>query len=168
VHRVGLEAKVESRIFTLGYEGLSIDAFISRLKAHAIGMVVDVRELPLSRKPGFSKKSFAQKLNQAGIGYAHLPALGCPRPIRDRYKADGDWATYAQAFNTYLSGQEAAVAEVVRIANAAPACLVCFEANFERCHRSMVARAAAYAAGTPEVHLMAKAERADLSVLVAA
>jgi uncharacterized protein (DUF488 family) len=131
-------------------------------------MVVDVRELPLSRKPGFSKKSFAQNLHQAGIGYAHLSALGCPRPIRNRYKADGDWAAYAQAFTTYLSGQDAAIAEVVRIANGAPACLVCFEADFKLCHRSMVANAAAHAGGLPVVHLTARSERADVMARVAA
>ena len=157
-----------SQIFTSGYEGLSIDVFVARLKANAIAMVIDVRELPLSRKPGFSKKSFAEMLHQAGIGYVHLPVLGCPRPIRDRFKANGDWAAYATAFSTYLSGQEMAVAEVVGIANVATSCLVCFEANFARCHRSMVASAAAHAGGLAVVHLPAKAEMAALTARVAA
>ena len=157
-----------SQIFTSGYEGLAIDGFVARLKANAISLVIDVRELPLSRKPGFSKKSFAEKLHQAGIGYVHLPVLGCPRPIRDRYKADGDWDAYATAFSAYLSGQKSAIAEVVGIANAATSCLVCFEADFARCHRSMVASAAAHAGGLAVVHLPAKAEMTAVTSRVAA
>ena len=78
-------------IYTAGYEGLSIDAFIARLKQAQIDKVLDVREYPLSRKPGFSKKAFAQCLADAGIAYEHSPPLGCPKPIRNRYKVDGDW-----------------------------------------------------------------------------
>ena len=63
-------------IYTAGYEGLSIDAFIARLKQAQIDKVLDVREYPLSRKPGFSKKAFAQCLADAGIAYEHSPPLG--------------------------------------------------------------------------------------------
>lgn len=157
-----------TNMFTYGYEGLTIDAFITRLKSTDIRTILDVRELPLSRKPGFSKRSFADALHGAGIVYAHLPALGCPKPIRDRYKADGDWTAYAKAFSTYLSGQGEVIAELARIANKTRSCLVCFEADFNRCHRSIVARAAARAGGPSVVHLTAKAAIPDVSARVAA
>jgi uncharacterized protein (DUF488 family) len=81
-------------LYTFGYEGLSVAAFLAQLKKAGVKTVLDVRQLPLSRKPGFSKRSLAETLHEAGIVYAHLPAFGCPREIRDRYKLDGDWSAY--------------------------------------------------------------------------
>jgi uncharacterized protein (DUF488 family) len=118
--------------------------------------VLDIRQLPLSRKRGFSKVALAAILRQGGISYTHFPALGCPRPIRDRYKADGDWVAYARAFNSYLVNQEEALAEVVRIASKTPACLLCFEADFSRCHRSIIARSIAGGGGPRAMHLKIK------------
>jgi len=155
-------------MFTFGYEGVSIDAFIARLKKANVHSVLDVRELPLSRKPGFSKKSFAAALNEADILYAHLPTFGCPKPIRDRYKVDGNWPTYVKAFGIYLAGQKEAVAVLARFANKTNACLVCFEADFNRCHRSMVARAAARVGGPPVTHLTIKEEFPDVAFQAAA
>jgi len=155
-------------LFTFGYEGLSVGAFVARLKAAGVETVFDVRELPLSRKPGFSKRSLAEVLRRAGIAYAHLPALGCPKPIRVRYRADGDWSAYVRAFAGYLAGQQEAVAELARAANKTSACLVCFEADFNYCHRSMVARAAARAGGPSVTHLTAKAAIPDAPAPLAA
>ena len=148
-------------LFTFGYEGLSIEQFIARLKRAGVQTVVDVRELPLSRKPGFSKSAFSRALRKAGIPYAHFPALGCPKPIRDRYRADGNWPAYVKAFSAYLAKQDEAVTELAGISAKARACLVCFEADFDRCHRSIVARAVAHSGGPRVVHLTLKGEIAD-------
>lgn len=78
-------------IFTIGYEGLDIDAFLSLLAKHDINTVVDVRELPLSRKPGFSKKALGTALNLSGREYVHMVQLGCPKTVRERYRYDGNW-----------------------------------------------------------------------------
>jgi uncharacterized protein (DUF488 family) len=144
---------VTATLFTFGYEGLSIGTFIARLRAARVAIVLDVRELPLSRKAGFSKRSFAKALNDAGLVYAHLPELGCPRQIRERYKANGDWRAYSKEFRTYLAKQSDAVADLVRTANKSRACLVCFEADFNRCHRTIVAHAAVRAGGPSITHL---------------
>jgi hypothetical protein len=85
-------------LFTLGYEGLTIEAFITRLQTAQVKTVVDVRELPLSRKKGFSKTAFCAALATHGIAYLHAPALGCPKPIRNQYKANGNWQTYTRDF----------------------------------------------------------------------
>ena len=74
-------------IYTIGYEGIDIEQFFKLLREHDIETVVDVRELPLSRKPGFSKKVLSSALNLSGLEYTHLADLGCPKPIRDRYRA---------------------------------------------------------------------------------
>jgi uncharacterized protein (DUF488 family) len=77
--------KTPKNLFTVGYEGLMLEAFIQRLQSNSIQTLVDVRELPLSRKRGFSKRALAEALALQGITYLHMPALGCPKPIRDRY-----------------------------------------------------------------------------------
>uniref|UniRef100_E6QB94 Protein containing DUF488 n=1 Tax=mine drainage metagenome TaxID=410659 RepID=E6QB94_9ZZZZ len=128
-------------VFTIGYEGLDIDVFMSLLAEHDIETVVDIRELPLSRKPGFSKKPLASVLNLSGLEYVHMAELGCPRPVRDRYREDGNWRRYTEGFMKYLKMQEAAIAtlsDLVVISNCA---LLCFEADYNFCHRSMVANA---------------------------
>jgi uncharacterized protein (DUF488 family) len=71
---------------------------LSLLSQHGIETVVDIRELPLSRKRGFSKNALATALYLAGLGYIYLRALGCPKPVRDRYRIDADlWASFARA-----------------------------------------------------------------------
>ncbi len=157
-----------TNLFTFGYEGLSIDAFIARLKNERIRTVCDVRALPLSRKPGFSKRSFSEALQRAGIRYIHLPALGCPRPTRDQYKKDQDWEAYTKSFSAYLADQTDAVADLARGAKKTRSCLVCFEADFDQCHRSMVARAAVQFGGFRVVHITATEAIPDLPARAAA
>ena len=155
-------------LFTFGYEGLAIDSFIARLKKAGVTVVVDVRELPLSRKKGFSKTAFAAALHDAGIAYTHVPTFGCPKPIRNQYKNDGNWKRYEKAFGSYLATQASAVAGLAKFSKTTKACLVCFEADFNFCHRSLVARAAADAGGAGVIHLTATAEIVDRSVPLAA
>jgi hypothetical protein len=155
-------------LFTFGYEGFAIDGFIARLKKAGVAVVVDVRELPLSRKKGFSKKAFAAALNEAGIVYTHEPIFGCPKPVRNQYKIDGDWKRYGKAFNSYLAKQTTAVADLAKFSKTTKACLVCFEADFNFCHRSLVARAAANAGGAKIIHLTATTEIADRTLPLAA
>lgn len=157
-----------NHLFTFGYEGLDISTFIARAQAVGVKTVVDVRELPLSRKKGFSKLSFREALAEAGIAYAHMPALGCPKAVRERYKADGSWATYTRGFLSYLATQQTTVGELVKIANATTACLVCFEADFTMCHRTYVARAARAHGGPAVTHLSSKTSFPDVGRQAAA
>lgn len=157
-----------AHLYTFGYEGLDIAEFIERLQSAGIRSVVDVRELPLSRKRGFSKTAFNEALAAAGIAYFHAPALGCPRDVREQYKLDQLWSRYTAGFMKHLGQQRAAVAELAKLAKATSACLVCFEADFNFCHRTYVARAA-HAAGAPSVmHLMARTMCSDSGLRAAA
>jgi len=157
-----------SHLYTFGYEGLAIEAFIARLQQLGIASVVDVRELPLSRKKGFSKSAFCEHLKAAGIGYFHVPALGCPKPVRNRYRQDGDWKAYTSDFLDYLNSQKPTVSELAKFASRSTVCLVCFEADAAQCHRSYVARAA-HRAGAPGVlHITAKTVVPDQPVRLAA
>lgn len=159
---------MQPTLFTFGYEGVTIDAFIARLNVAQVRTVVDVRELPLSRKKGFSKTSFCVALAAHGIAYLHTPALGCPKPIRDQYKADANWRIYTREFLKYVKTQDASVRDLVKISKATTACLVCYEADFSTCHRTYVARAARQLGGPNVTHLTAKTALPDLDFQQAA
>ena len=126
-------------VATLGYEGLSMERFAEALRQHGIQTVVDVRDLPLSRKVGFSKTPLERALRELGIRYIHAKALGCPKPIRDAYRRDPNWARYAVAFETYLETRSHEMLDLAQAARQRRCCLVCFEADANRCHRSLVA-----------------------------
>lgn len=140
-------------IYTIGYEGIDIEQFFMLLREHGIETVVDVRELPLSRKPGFSKKILAAALNLSGFEYTHLADLGCPKPIRDRYRSDADWRRYKEGFLKYLKTQEDAIEELATLASSSNCALLCFEADFNYCHRSMVADAVKQRSGMRVSHI---------------
>ncbi|RCX08638.1 DUF488 family protein [Extensimonas vulgaris] len=142
-------------VFTIGYEGLDIDAFMSLLAEHDIETVVDIRELPLSRKPGFSKKALASVLNLSGLEYVHMVDLGCPKPVRDRYREDGNWKRYTDGFLKHLKTQEVAIAELSDLVGASNCALLCYEADFNFCHRSMVANAVRDYCGANVEHIKA-------------
>ncbi|MDF2441429.1 MAG: hypothetical protein JWN98_2413 [Abditibacteriota bacterium] len=128
------------KVFTMGYEGISIDNFFSILKSHNIELLVDVRELPLSRKPGFSKTALASATLSQGFKYIHLSKLGCPREIRHSYRVDQDWQLYTHRFSAYLDTQTEAVMRLEQLVIAQRCCLLCFEADASYCHRSIVAK----------------------------
>lgn len=133
-------------IYTIGYEGLDIDSFVPKLRMLDIDTVVDVRELPLSRKRGFSKNSLREALAEQGIDYVHVRALGCPREIRHEYREDGDWDKYTRRYLAHISVQTAALSELLRRALRETCVLLCYEANAAECHRTYVARSLADAA----------------------
>jgi uncharacterized protein (DUF488 family) len=141
---------------TFGYEGLDVAQFIRRIRSAGVRTIVDVRELPLSRKPGFSKRAFAEHLSDARIAYVHVPGLGCPKEIRDAYKEDGDWPKYERAFSKHLATRKADVRELAEMATESPSCLICFEADFTRCHRRLVALATSKVSDLEVVHLTLK------------
>lgn len=155
-------------LFTFGYEGVDIETFIARLQEVAVQRVVDVRELPLSRKKGFSKTKFQEQLAKAGISYVHVSSLGCPKPVRDRFRADGNWPRYVRGFLAHLEKQQSAVADLAQLSRASTACLVCFENDHTACHRSFVAMAAHLRGGPPVMHLGAKTALLDQSLAKAA
>jgi len=128
---------------TAGYEGASISEFVAALVSAGVHTVIDVRATPVSRKRGFSKRALGKALAAYGIGYVHTPALGCPRCIREEYRASGDWLRYTEQYVAYLNEQASALHDILERARAESCCLICFEADASRCHRSLVAAAVA-------------------------
>ena len=150
-------------VFTIGYEGIGIDEFLSLLTEHSIDTVVDVRELPLSRKPGFSKKSLSNVLATSGRDYVHMADLGCPKLVRDRYRADGDWKQYTDGFLEYLKTRGAAVADLCALAATSNCALLCFESDSNFCHRTMVANAVKDYCKARVVHIKSPAKKVSFA-----
>ena len=122
-------------------------------EAKAEALLADVREAPISRKRGFSKSALRERLEAEGIGYLHLRELGCPKRIRDDYREDGDWARYTERFMTHLDLQGDAVDQLGIRAKASPTALLCFENDFNRCHRTYVARAVSARMAFDVIHI---------------
>jgi uncharacterized protein (DUF488 family) len=119
---------VASTLFTIGYEGKELDQLVAMLKAETIDRLIDIRELPLSRKRGFSKSPLGEALGAAGIEYVHLRAAG--NPYR---KAEDPLAKYRAHLSAAIVDL---VTEKVRGHRAA---LLCYEHDPKTCHRSVLA-----------------------------
>lgn len=127
------------KIFTIGYEATTMDEFIATLRQAGVERVIDVRAVPLSRRPGFSKNILAASLKDAGIDYVLLKNLGTPKPGRDAAKK-GDVATLKAVYASQLELPEAQ-AEAARmraLAAEKPSALLCFERNPVHCHRTLL------------------------------
>lgn len=126
---------------TIGYEGLDLSQFMKYLTWNEVEVLVDVREIPVSRKKGFSKSALAEAVAEKGIGYEHIKALGSPGPLRKQLKSDHDYETFFSAYEDYLNSQGEALDSLSDIIEEnRRVCLLCFEKVHETCHRSRVAR----------------------------
>ena len=132
--------RVPPDLLTIGYEGCTIDGVLTRLREARVGLLIDVRAVAASRKPGFSKRQLAAGLDQAGIGYVHLRPLGTPKPGRDAVRA-GHPERMVPIFNAHMATTEAqlALAEAKALVVERRCCLLCFERDHRHCHRQLVA-----------------------------
>jgi uncharacterized protein (DUF488 family) len=129
------------KIFTIGYEAATLPNFIVALKQAGVRQVIDVRALPLSRRPGFSKTPLRGALAEEGIGYIHLRALGTPATGREAARK-GRHAELERIYAGQLELPEAIAqgAEMMALATETPSALLCFEREPAGCHRSLLLR----------------------------
>lgn len=148
---------VKARLMTIGYEGANIDDFIATLQASNVTTLVDVRELPLSRKKGFSKNKLREQLEASGIAYLHVKQLGDPKPGRLAARA-GNMNEFRRIFGDHikLDATREALQQVVPVIEAGGACLLCFERCHSDCHRSIVADELAKLANFELAHIGVK------------
>ena len=127
-------------IWTIGYEQATLDAVIGALAEARVEVLADIRYLPLSRRPGFSKTMLGASLKEAGIDYLHLRGLGTPKAGRDAARA-GRTAEMAAIFEAHLTEPKAQLelAQAREVAAERRAALLCFEAQACECHRRIVA-----------------------------
>ena len=151
---MGKSIQAEEPIFTIGYERTTIDDFVSRLADAEIEILVDVRELPLSRKKGFSKNGLNAAVREAGIDYLHVKALGDPKPGREAARA-GNHDLFVEIFTQHLEGEDAqtALTELADTVRGKRICLTCFERHHEGCHRKIVAERLSDLVGAPIEHI---------------
>jgi uncharacterized protein (DUF488 family) len=145
-----------SEVLTIGYEGCTIDEVLAELRRGEVGLLIDVRAVPQSRKPGFSKRQLAAGLDQAGIAYVHLQGLGTPKPGRDAVRA-GHPERMEPIFREHMRSDraQAELAQARQLAHDRRVCLLCFEQDPTTCHRRFVAEMISAETGQKIVHLHA-------------
>ncbi|MDT1061872.1 DUF488 domain-containing protein [Paracoccus sp. CPCC 101403] len=127
-------------IHTVGYEKTDVHAYVECLKDASVQVLVDVRERPISRKKGFSKRALAEAVEAAGIRYIHVQALGDPKPGRDAARA-GEHDRFVEIFSGHMKSEQAqeALASLAEDIGGLRICLTCFERDHTCCHRTIVA-----------------------------
>ena len=93
-------------LYTVGYEKKSVEEFVDCLKSYDIDTLVDVREIPLSRKKGFSKTLLSEFLEKSGIEYVHIKELGSPKELRNKLYADGDYQYFFKEYSKYIKSKK--------------------------------------------------------------
>jgi uncharacterized protein (DUF488 family) len=141
-------------VYTFGYEGQQVDAFLNMLLLNGIQRLIDVRNNPVSRRYGFHKSTLDRLCKSLDIEYAHRPELGIPPKLRQSLKTQAD---YESLFTKYevevLTNNAVAIEEVSRLVQTKPAVLVCMESNPSSCHRSRLAKAVSEKSRLPIRHL---------------
>jgi uncharacterized protein (DUF488 family) len=132
------------RIFTIGYEATTMADFLSALEKAGVERIIDVRAVPNSRRPGFSKNPLKNALAEVGIEYVHLKALGTPADGRAAARA-GKQDDLERIYAGQLELPEAMVqaAQMRELAEEKPSALLCYEREPAQCHRSLLLAAVA-------------------------
>ncbi len=127
------------RLYTIGYQERNLGDFICELKTFGISVLIDVREIPVSRKRGFSKTCLSQYLEENDIQYIHLRDLGSPKPLREKLRSDGDYSNFFKEYQKYIKSQVGLIEYLHQMVSDNICCLMCYEKISKTCHRSIVA-----------------------------
>lgn len=138
----GDDETVGGRIYSVGYEGLTVESLVERLVGARVTVLIDVRLNPISRRPGFSRRVLAEALSRQGIKYVHEKELGNPVENRLSFRT-GDPSEGRERMRAILSnGASAALQRVVDRAAEDRIALLCVEREHSRCHRAVIAEMA--------------------------
>jgi uncharacterized protein (DUF488 family) len=142
------------RLYTIGYEKALLRDVVATLAEAGAANLIDVRDRPISRRPGFSKRQLAAGIEEAGMRYHHLQALGTPPEGRLAGRRR-EWPLFWRIVEEKLCRPEAELAlqEAAELAQAAPSCLLCYEADWQVCHRRRVAEILSQRYGVAVCHL---------------
>ena len=130
------------RFFTVGYERTTLAGLIAALEGAKVKRVIDTRDVANSRRAGFSKKLLAASLDEHGIGYIHLRALGTPKAGRIANRA-GRMDEFRRIYAASFERPEAQLAllECEELCRAQASALLCFCGEEAKCHRHIIAQA---------------------------
>jgi uncharacterized protein (DUF488 family) len=128
-------------LFTIGYEQTPAKAVLDELQSAGVKLLVDVRAVAASRRPGFSKSQLAAGLDERGISYLHLRGLGTPKEGREAARS-GHYDTLHKIYNAHLKTPQAKeqldeLSALVKTTG--PICLLCYERDHAHCHRQWIA-----------------------------
>lgn len=133
--------KTKRDLFTIGYEQTPPKAVLDELESAGVKLLVDVRAVASSRRPGFSKSQLAAGLQDRGIGYLHLRGLGTPKDGRLAARA-GDMTALEKIYAKHLKTPQAReeMDELAAlIEKSGPVCILCYERDHRQCHRKFIA-----------------------------
>ena len=127
-------------IYTIGYEGATIEDFVSALRSAGVEVLADVRQVSVSRKKGFSKTQLRERLESEGISYVHLRALGDPKEGREAARR-GEFGEFRRIYSQHITTNDAQIAliELAGIGTDRLTCMMCYERLPKECHRTIVA-----------------------------
>jgi uncharacterized protein (DUF488 family) len=133
---------VPATLLTIGYEKRTIEEYVKLLRKEKVKVLIDVREVAWSHKPGFSKKSLEAAMTDAGIEYQHMPSVGCPKRLRGE---NASTEKILDRYGKYLDKEPERVREFDRVvagftADKKRVCITCFERHPDDCHRSVLAK----------------------------
>ena len=135
----------ETILFTIGYEGISLEEYLNRLLKNDIKILVDVRYNPMSMKFGFSKSQIKRYCENLGIRYVHFPEVGIQSEQRQALNTQDDYdklfAVYRQSNLTKTTVLQEKI--LILLKENKRIALTCFEANINQCHRKYLAEAIA-------------------------
>jgi uncharacterized protein (DUF488 family) len=128
-------------LFTIGYEQTPAKSVLDELQNAGVKLLVDVRAVASSRRPGFSKSQLAAGLDERGIAYVHLRGLGTPKEGREAARS-GHYDTLHKIYDAHLTTPQAKeqldeLSALVKTAG--PVCLLCYERDHAHCHRQWIA-----------------------------
>src|ERR1700751_3508494 len=129
------------KLFTIGYEQTPQESGLDELEQAGVKLLVDVRAVTSSRRPGFSKNQLAASLDEGGIAYLHLPGPGTPKEGRLAARS-GKYDVLQKIFAKHLKTPQAKeeldeLSALVK--KAGPVCLLCYERDHAHCHRQWIA-----------------------------
>src|SRR5436190_22581938 len=133
-------AKAKKR-FTIGYEQTPPKAVLDELEAASVKLLVDVRAVTSSRRPGFSKNQLAAGLDARGISYLHLKGLGTPKDGREAARS-GKFGLLHKIYSAHLKTAQAKeeLDQLSALVNkSGPVCILCYERDHAQCHRQWIA-----------------------------
>ena len=151
-------ARKTNRLFTIGYEQTPAKAVLDELANAGVKLLVDVRAVAASRRPGFSKNQLSAGLDGRGIAYLHLRGLGTPKEGREAARGgrfDALHKIYARHLKTPQAREELdELSALVR--QSGPVCILCYERDHRHCHRQWIAEIIEERDGVKVENLLAK------------
>jgi uncharacterized protein (DUF488 family) len=142
-----------ANFYTLGYQSHTLLTLLDVLSANNVGVLVDVRQNPVSRKRGFSKSLLEESIRQSGIDYFHTPDLGTPPAIRNNYLKSGNIKNALKEYEKHLRARRQCLRSLLRKVSRRTFCLLCLESDYTSCHRSVIARVLKEMTGCQPIHL---------------